>query len=129
MRKFILRDLFWLALVVALGCAWWSNREQLESELDRQGSALQTTGKQLTHERKRSDFLRNLLEQDGYTITSKEISIAAKRWTGKESWESCDMNLETDESSFTGVVSSTVSCSFGSAARTDKKASAPVVGD
>jgi len=33
--KVSLRELFWLVLVVALGCAWWLDRDQLASELDR----------------------------------------------------------------------------------------------
>ena len=33
--KLHLRDLFWLVLVVALGCAWWLERERQTSELKR----------------------------------------------------------------------------------------------
>ncbi len=30
--KLTLRDLFWLVLVVAMGCAWWLDRSWLEIE-------------------------------------------------------------------------------------------------
>lgn len=32
--KFSLRDLFWLVLVAAMGCAWTLNHCQLEAELE-----------------------------------------------------------------------------------------------
>jgi hypothetical protein len=31
--KFTLRDLFWLVLVVGMGCAWWVEQRQVQMEL------------------------------------------------------------------------------------------------
>jgi len=33
--RFSLRDLFWLVLVVAMGCAWWVNYSRMSSEVQR----------------------------------------------------------------------------------------------
>jgi len=43
-----LRDLFWLVLVVAIGCAWWLNRRQLLSLIERE--AQRAADAELKHE-------------------------------------------------------------------------------
>jgi hypothetical protein len=39
--KFTLRDLFWLVLVVGMGCAWWLDRAHSDRELARLRQELQ----------------------------------------------------------------------------------------
>jgi hypothetical protein len=57
MFRFMIRDVLWLTVVVALGLAWWQDHRALsQSELDRADAE------------EKAGFLLKVLRQDGYDV-------------------------------------------------------------
>jgi len=76
MRRFSIRDLFWLTLVVAMGVGWWLDRERQEDEQERQrataASAVVAAQVEKTRWRALAGLLAEELESIGYTVDTAE---------------------------------------------------------
>jgi hypothetical protein len=63
-----LRDLFWLAALVAMGCGWWVERRMLKAELQ---EALPW--------KDRTESLQSTIERDGYEVTWGDDVVAISK--------------------------------------------------
>jgi len=66
--SFTIRDLFWLVLVVGMGCAWWVDRHGLSTAFSKSQSDLGKSQSQLARTKWRSGVLAKFLSEDGWEI-------------------------------------------------------------
>ncbi len=76
MFRFTIRDLFWLTFVVALGLAWWLDRQHVRAEVDQVRAAGDARAKKW---RGRTGALENALTTDGWQVWWE----ATKVWIAK----------------------------------------------
>jgi hypothetical protein len=64
-----LRDLFWLVLVVALGCAWWSHARQATADIRRERRQLDL---EILRRQVAADECAKFLREQGYSARTQD---------------------------------------------------------